>query len=93
MCGAGNGGIGRRAIAHLPIEQAVRLGFRPDQRRAGSQRGFDAGHGGQFFIIHENGFGTGAGRLAGFGDNKGDTITHEAHAIIGQQHARRFHLT
>ena len=93
MRGAGNGGIGRRAIAHLPIEQAVRFGFRPDQGCIRRKRGSDAGDGGQFFIIHENGFGTGAGRLAAFGDNKGDTIAHKAHAIIGQQHARGFHVT
>ena len=81
--------IGRRGVADLPVEDAVRRRLVPDLGRALGDRGFDVVDDGEVIVVDLDGFGGVACLPPRFGDDEGDAVADEAHGIVGEQPARR----
>ena len=87
--GAGEGGVGRRAIARFPVEGEVGGDLVPHQRRAGLQRRRDARHDRQGRVLDLDCLGAVAGEIGGLGHDHRHPVADVADPLDGQRPARR----
>ena len=83
------GSFHRRLIAVAGFGDDVVAGGGPKLRRTGGDSVAQPSHGGQFFVIHHDGFGCITRRGGTFGDDGGDEFAHKTHQPLRQDWARR----
>jgi hypothetical protein len=88
MRGLGKGSIDHCLIAIASFGDDITAGSRPKLWRAGGDGLPQLRHGGQFLVIHHDGFGGITRCSCGFGDDGGDGFTHKTHQPMRQDRAR-----
>ena len=89
MCGLCEGSFHCRLIAIAGFGDDIIAGGGPKLRRTGGDGVAQFRHGGQFFVIHQDCFGSITRRGGAFGDDGGDGFTHKTHQPLRQDRARR----
>ena len=89
MRGLHEGSLNSRLIAIARFSNDIITGSGPKLRRAGGDSVAQPRHGGQFFVIHHDGFRRITCRGGAFGDDGGDGFAHKTHQPLRQDRARR----
>ena len=71
----------RRVLAELELDREVRAVLREQQRRAVGERGFGVDDDGQRVVVDDHRLGRVDGLRPGLGDDRGDDVADEAHAL------------
>ena len=87
--GFGERPVRRLGVAGLPVQGDVPLRLGPEHGRAVGHRLGHAGHGGQFRIVDDDGFGGIARKRQTFSDHHGHDLARVAYLVIGHQRTRR----